>query len=65
MKSWKPFWLNIFRLVSFNMRFESSFHLADLSKGLEGQLNDGKARKGLNTTSGAQFPALPLIKPVV
>ena len=26
MKSWKPFWLNVFRLVSFNMRVESSFY---------------------------------------
>ena len=28
-------------------------------------VDDLKARKGLNTTSGAQFAALPLIKPVV
>ena len=28
-------------------------------------VDDLKARKGLNTTSGAQFVALPLVKPVV
>ena len=28
-------------------------------------VDDGKARKELNTTSSAQFAALPLVKPVV
>ena len=42
MKSWKPFWLNVFRLVSFNMRVESSFYKADLATGRERQLTMGK-----------------------
>ena len=39
----------------------------DLATGRERQLTTGKksARKALNTTSGAQFAALPLVKPVV
>ena len=34
----------------------------DLATELERQLS---GQKGLNTTSGAQFAALPLVKPVV
>ena len=42
MKSWKPFLLNVFRFVSFNMRVESSFYMADLATGLERQSTTGK-----------------------
>ena len=39
--------------------------VCDLATGRERQLTTESARKGPNTTSGAQFTALPLIKPVV
>ena len=38
---------------------------ADLATGRERQLTTESARKGLNTTTGAQFTALPVVKPVV
>ena len=37
---------------------------ADLATERERQLTKGSARKGLNATCGAQFAALPLVKPI-
>ena len=40
-------------------------YYADLATERERHLTTGKRAEGLNSTSGAQFAALPLVKPVV
>ena len=60
------FGLNVFRLVSFNMRVESSFYKADLATGRERQLTTGKrAERTKHGFRCSFFSALPLVKPVV
>ena len=44
---------------------ESSHRNISICNGTGASVDDGKARKGLNTTSGAQLASLPLVKPVV
>ena len=45
--------------------FEAVVQYADLATRRERHLTTESARKGLNSTSGAQFAALPLVKPVL